>query len=144
MTPDMNSFSAGMDAANGCGMKDKSFETAMNKIAKQAEALQQKEANDAKRQRVIGHVKKACLLLAVIAVAAVAFNYRNEIQDKVYAKITPPKSKLGKFGTNGGTNYQAGTIAGTLDSTENKVNNSLMAAAANASVRDSIIDQAAK
>ena len=32
-------------------MKDKSFETAMNKIALQAEALQQKEAKDAQRQR---------------------------------------------------------------------------------------------
>ena len=85
-----------MDVAKGCGMKDKSFETAMNKIALQAEALQQKEAKDARRHRTIGHVKKACFILAVVAVAAVIFNYRNEIQDKVYANITPPKSKLGK------------------------------------------------
>ena len=125
-------------------MKDKSFETAMNKIALQAEALQQKEAKDAQRQRTIGHVKKACFMLAVVAVAAVIFNYRNEIQDKVYANITPPKSKLGKFGANGGTNYQSGTIAGTLDTAEGKVNNSLAAAASNASIRDSIIDQVAK
>ena len=133
-----------MDVAKGCGMKDKSFETAMNKIALQAEALQQKEAKDARRHRTIGHVKKACFILAVVAVAAVIFNYRNEIQDKFYAKITPAKSKLGKFGTNGGTNYQSGTIAGTLDSTESKVNNSLASAAANAAIRDSIIDQVAK
>ena len=134
-----------MDAANGCGMKDKSFENAMNKIAMQAEALQQKEAKDEQRQRTIGHVKKACFVLAFIAVAAVVFNHRDQIQEAYLAKVTPAKSsKLGKFGTNGGTNYQSGTIAGTLDATEGKVNNSLMAAAANAQLRDSLIDQVAK
>ena len=134
-----------MDAANGCGMKDKSFENAMNKIAMQAEALQQKEAKDAQRQRTIGHVKKACFMLAFIAVAAVVFNHRDQIQEAYLAKVTPAKSsKFSKFGANGGTNYQSGTIAGTLDTTEGKVNNSLAAAAANASIRDSIIDQVAK
>ena len=123
-------------------MKDKSFESAMNKIALQAEALQQKEVKDAQRQRVIGHVKKACFMLAVVAVAAVIFNYRNEVQATIYAKISPPSNKA-KFGT-GGTNYQSGTIAGTLDTAEGKVNNSLAAAANNASIRDSIIDQVAK
>ena len=131
-----------MDVAKGCGMKDKSFETAMNKIALQAEALQQKEAKDAQRQRTLGHVKKACFLLALVAVAAVIFNYRNEVQTAIYAKISPPSTKA-KFGT-GGTNYQSGTIAGTLDTAEGKVNNSLAAAANNASIRDSIIDQVAK
>ena len=86
-----------MNVAKGCGMKDKSFETAMNKIALQAEALQQKEAKDAQRQRTIGHVKKACFILALVAVAAVLFNYRNEVQAAIYAKISPPSNKA-KFG----------------------------------------------
>ncbi len=126
-------------------MKDKSFENAMNKIALQAEALQLKEAKDAQRQRTVGHVKKACFALAFIAVAAVVFNHRDQIQEAYLAKVTPAKSsKFGKFGANGGTNFQSGTIAGTIDSTEGKVNNSLMAAAANAQLRDSLIEQGGK
>jgi hypothetical protein len=144
MIQDMEYLLTGTDVANRCGMKDKSFENAMNKIAMQAEALQLKEAKEAQRQRTIGHIKKACFMLAFIAVAVVVFSHRDQIQEAYLAKVSPAKSKLGKFGTNGGTNYQNGTIAGTLDSTENKVNNSLMAAAANAQIRDSIIDQVAK
>ena len=125
-------------------MKDKSFESAMNKIALQAEALQKKEAKDEQRQVVIGRVKKAGLLLALLAVGVVVFNHRDQIQEAYIAKVTPAKSsKFGKFGT-GGTNFQSGTVAGTIDTTENKVNNSLMAAAANAQIRDSLIDQTAK
>ena len=117
----------------------------MNKIALQAEALQLKEAKDEQRQIVIGRVKKACFMLAFVAVAAVVFNHREEIQAAYLAKVSPTKSsKFAKFGANGGTNYQSGTIAGTLDTTEGKVNNSLMAAAANAQLRDSLIDQVAK
>jgi hypothetical protein len=137
-------------AKGGDIMKDKSFETAMQKIAKQAEALELKEARDAKRRRRLLKIRGFFMFLFVASIGCIVLDKHAEIQDAIYAKIAPEHaSPLARFGlsatmgTNGTgvTNYAAGTIAGTLDRAEGKVQNSLNAAAQNAAIRDSIIDQ---
>lgn len=131
-------------------MKDKSFETAMKKIAQQDEAIKLKEARDAKRRSRLMKIRGFFVFVFIAVVAGIVFDKRNEIQDAIYSKITPQHaSPLARFGlsatmgTNGTgvTNYASGTIAGTLDRTEGKVQVSLNAAAQNAAIRDSIIDQ---
>jgi len=119
----------------------------MQQIARQAEALQIKEAAEAKRQRIIGHVKKALFFLVILGVVAVIFNNRNEIQEKVYAKISPskPAKRFGAAMLNGtNSSYAPGTVAATADSVEGHVATSLMAAQQNAAIRDSVIDQIGK
>jgi hypothetical protein len=148
---DSKTFAGGMKVAKGGGiMKDKSFETAMNKIALQAEALELKEARDAKRRRRLLKIRGFFMFLFIASIFAVVLDKHSEIQAAIYAKIAPEHaSPLARFGlsatmgTNGTgvTNYTPGTIAGTLDRAEGKVQNSLNAAAQNAAIRDSIIDQ---
>jgi hypothetical protein len=123
-------------------IKDKSFESAMQKIALQAEAIELKEARDAHRYGRLVKIRGFFMSLLIVSIILLVLDMRNEIQDAIYAKITPAHSSpLARFGIGGGTNYQAGTIAGTLDRTEGKVQCSLNAAAQNAAIRDSIIDQ---
>jgi hypothetical protein len=123
----------------------------MNKIALQAEALELKEARDAKRRRRLLKIRGFFMFLFVASIFGVVLDKHAEIQDAIYAKVLPQHSPspLARFGlsatmgTNGTgvTNYAAGTIAGTLDRAEGKVQVSLSAAAQNAAIRDSIIDQ---
>ena len=122
-------------------MKDKSFETAMNKIAAQAQAEQQNEIRAAKRAQVMGRIKGGVIFLAIGAAAVTGMCYHKEVQSAIYAKLDTAKPTATVTDTN-----NAVIAPGLTGMTQapNKASASLATAQANAQLRDSIIDQIAK
>ncbi len=124
-------------------MKDKSFESAMQQIAKQAEAEQQLDLVVARRARIMGRVKGAVVFLFLGAAIVTGLCYHAEVQDIIYSKVLPQSSAEGELaeasGTNGSTSY-----GGTLVKSKHKAKASIATAQQNAAIRDAIIDQVAK
>lgn len=110
-------------------MKDNSFERAMNQIVNQAEAEQQAELHAQRRAILFGRVRRVALLLGILAVAGIAFYYRDQVNHFVSDKFAAITGKSAKDGQN-----PASTTGGAASATVAK-------AQANAAVRDQIVDQ---
>lgn len=80
-------------------MKDNSFAMAMEKIVGQAEAELKQEIRSQKRAEIFGRVRGVFIFLAVAAIMVAAFNYRVEIQNKIFSR---PASS-GRAPAGGGT-----------------------------------------
>ena len=127
-------------------MKDKSFETAMNKIAAQAQAEQQNEIRAAKRSQLMSRIKGGVIFLAIGTAAVTGMCYHKELQATIAAKISPAKSVVAATDANSADTNNLAIAPGLTGMTQapNKVSASLATAQQNAAIRDSIIDQIAK
>lgn len=93
------------------------------------------EERAARRQKIISHIRTGILCLAMLGVAGAVYNYRAEIQEHLYKKIStksPIAAGLESVGATGTTGTTAGKPSGTLAN--------INAAQANASVRDALIE----
>lgn len=133
-----------MDVANGRRMKDKSFESAMQQIAKQAEAEQQLDLIVARRARIMSRVKGAVVFLFLGAAIVTGLCYHVEVQDIIYSKVLPQSSAEGELAEGGGTNATSLGYGNTLVKSKHKAKASIATAQQNAAIRDAIIDQVAK
>ncbi len=127
-------------------MKDKSFESAMNKIAAQAAAEQQNEVRAAKRAHLMGRIKGGVIFLVIGAAAVTGMCYHKELQETIAAKISPAKTVAAATDANSADTNNLVIAPGLKGMTQapNKVSASLVTAQANAQLRDSIIDQMGK
>ena len=114
-------------------MKDNSFERAMNQIVGEAQAEQQREARNAKRQEMMQRVRTSLKFVVLGAVLGTAFFYRSELQAFVSSKLEHKPSMGGVLG-NGGSG----------DTNQAPVSSTLSKASENAAIRDQIVDETSK
>lgn len=115
-------------------MKDNSFERAMSQIVGQAEAEQQQELRRARKNQLLGRVRTGVKWAVVAGVFAAIFCHRVELQAFVSEKLQH-KSPM------------AAVLDGSSsDSRDSKggVKSDISKAAANANVRDQIVDEVSK
>jgi len=121
-------------------MKNNSFDDAMSKIVGQHEAEVRAEAKAAKRAQVYGQIRSVVFFLLVAAALVVAYNFRDELKDKLLPKHAAVAAEVIV------TTNADGTVTTVTNSStpEGKTANIVNTAQQNAATRDAIIDQIAK